>query len=394
MSSLEFHKHNLEDLTQHFIHMGEKPFRAKQLCKWVYGRGETSLDKMTDLSKDFRQKMKTQITFNVPSVIQRLESTDGTVKFLFSVGAGETIESVLIPSGNRLTLCVSSEVGCNLGCKFCFTGKKKMRRRLQVHEIVGQYTVAAQSLSQDQKITNIVFMGMGEPLDNPDAVFKSIEILNSSWGVNLSRKKITVSTAGVVPMIPRVTHSGVRLAVSLNAVDNETRSRIMPINKKWPLEQLLEACRQHSQATKDLVTLEYVLLKDVNDSIESAKKLCSLVKDVPSKINIIPFNEHPDSGFSRPSNPHVDRFQKYLMNQGVHVLRRKTMGRDILANAFLILTACHLRISQMEARLTHEPCGVPTPCGRPPRILSNRPRISNSKVQPYSQHLLQMKQRL
>ena len=331
MSSLEFHKHNLEDLTQHFIHMGEKPFRAKQLCKWVYGRGETSLDKMTDLSKDFRQKMKTQITFNVPSVIQRLESTDGTVKFLFSVGAGETIESVLIPSGNRLTLCVSSEVGCNLGCKFCFTGKKKMQRRLQVHEIVGQYTVAAQSLPQDQKITNIVFMGMGEPLDNPDAVFKSIEILNSSWGVNLSRKKITVSTAGIVPMIPRVTHSGVRLAVSLNAVDNETRNRIMPINKKWPLEKLLEACRQHSQATKDLVTLEYVLLKDVNDSIESAKKLCSLVKDVPSKINIIPFNEHPGSDFSRPSNSHVDRFQKYLMNQGVHVLRRKTMGQDILA---------------------------------------------------------------
>lgn len=349
MSPLEFHKYSLEDLSQHFIHIGEKPFRAQQLCKWVYGRGETSLDKMTDLSKKFRQEMKTQITFNVPSIIQRLESTDGTVKFLFSVGAGETIESVLIPSEDRLTLCVSSEVGCNLGCTFCFTGKKKMRRRLQTHEIVGQYMVAAQSLPQEQRITNIVFMGMGEPLDNPDAVFKSIEILHSSWGANLSRRKITVSTAGIVPMIPKVTHSGVRLAVSLNAVDNETRSRIMPINKKWPLEQLLEACRQHSQVTGDLVTLEYVLLKGVNDSIESAKKLCTLVKDVPSKINIIPFNEHPDSSFSRPSNSHIDRFQKYLISQRVHVLRRKTMGGDILAACGQLTSAEETKPSTIKA---------------------------------------------
>lgn len=330
-STLEFHEHDLESLRQYFVDIDEKPFRAHQVCKWVYGRGETSLENMTDLSKTFRQKMQSRLTFNTPSLVKKLNSSDGTMKFLLSVGENETIESVLIPSGKRLTLCVSSEVGCNLGCKFCFTGKKKMRRRLHAHEIVGQYMIASQALSEDRKITNIVFMGMGEPLDNPDAVFKSIEILHSSWGLNLSRKKITVSTAGIVPMIPKVTQSGVRLAVSLNAVDDETRNKIMPINRKWPIAQLLEACREHSRLTKDLVTLEYVLLKGVTDSIESAKKLCALTRDVPSKINIIPFNEHPGSGFYRPSDQQVDRFQRYLMDQGVHVLRRRTMGRDIRA---------------------------------------------------------------
>ena len=374
MSTLEFYDHSLEDLTQYFISRGEKPFRAEQMFKWVYGRGETSLDQMTDLSKNFREQMKSHITFTRPSLVKRLDSVDGTMKFLFSVEGGdkpnevglmnktgssyesdkscqahkldkphkghpldkphkthETIESVLIPSGDRLTLCVSSEIGCNMACKFCFTGKKKMKRKLQVHEIVGQYLVASQSLSQGQRITNIVFMGMGEPLDNPEAVFKSIEILHSSWGANLSRKKITVSTAGVVPMIPKVTESGVRLAVSLNAVDDKTRSQIMPLNNKWPMAQLLDACRKHVQQARDLVTLEYVLLRGVNDSLEDAKKLCTLTQDVPSKINIIPFNEHPDSGFYRPSEDQVDRFQQCLMDRGVHVLRRKTMGREIFA---------------------------------------------------------------
>ena len=236
---MEFYDHSLEDLAQHFVSRGEKRFRAEQMFKWVYGRKETSLERMTDLSKNFREKMKGQITFTTPSAVKRLKSVDGTVKFLFSVGGGETVESVLIPSGDRLTLCVSSEVGCNMACKFCFTGKRKMRRRLKAHEIVGQYLVASQSLPEGQRITNVVFMGMGEPLDNPEAVFKSIEILHSSWGANLSRKKITVSTAGVVPMIPQVTQSGARLAVSLNAVDDKTRSQIMPINNKWPIAELL-----------------------------------------------------------------------------------------------------------------------------------------------------------
>ena len=331
MSMLEFYDHSLEDLTRHFVGMGEKRFRAEQMFKWVYRQGETSFEKMTDLSKNFREKMQGQVTFNVPRLVKRLNSIDGTVKFLFSVGGDETIESVLIPSGDRLTLCVSSEVGCNIACKFCFTGKRKMRRRLQVHEIVGQYLMASQSLPKERRITNVVFMGMGEPLDNPDAVFKSIEILHSSWGVNLSRKKITVSTAGIVPMIPKVTQSGVRLAVSLNAVDDKTRSQIMPINNKWPIAELLDACRKHAKEARDLVTLEYVLLKGVTDSLEDAKKLCVIAKGVPSKINIIPFNEHPGSGFYRPSDRQVDRFQQCLMERGIHVLRRKTMGKDIFA---------------------------------------------------------------
>lgn len=182
-------------------------------------------------------------------------------------------------------------------------------------------------------------MGMGEPLDNPEQVFKAIEIFNSDWGLNLSKKKITVSTSGLVPLIPLVTKSGTRLAVSLNAVDDEMRSQIMPINKKWPLQQLLDACRQHAKDSGDKVTLEYVLLEGITDSIDSARKLYQITKNVPCKINIIPFNEHPNSGFKRPSEAQIVAFHNELMRLGAHVLRRKTMGRDISAACGQLTTA-------------------------------------------------------
>ncbi len=376
MSVLEFYDHSLEDLTERFVKMNEKGFRAAQIFKWVYGRRETSFDNMTDLAKSFRAKIQPQIVFSLPSLVKRLDSEDGTIKFLFAVEGGKTIESVLIPSKNRLTLCVSSEVGCNMGCKFCFTGKQRVQRKLEAREIVGQYLMASASLaqspnpsqnsspspnpnqSQNQRITNIVFMGMGEPLDNPKAVFKSIEILHSSWGLNLSRKKITVSTSGLVPMISQVTASGARLAVSLNAVDDETRTRIMPINKKWSIAQLLDACRKHTQEARDRVTLEYVLLKGVNDSLADAEKLFVLTKGIPCKINIIPFNEHPDSGFERPSERRVSQFQQCLMDRGAHVLRRKTMGRDIFAACGQLTSAYDKpprQLSQL-SRLPEEVC--------------------------------------
>jgi 23S rRNA (adenine2503-C2)-methyltransferase len=227
-----------------------------------------------------------------------------------------------------------------MACSFCFTGKQKLKRRLTAGEIVGQFLQVMDRLDPGVRISNIVFMGMGEPLDNAEAVFKSIEIFHSPWGLNLSRKKITVSTSGIVPMIPKVTEAGVRLAVSLNGVNDEVRSRIMPINKRWPIAELLDACRAHCDATGDKVTMEYVLLKDVTDSLEDARDLYHLTKTVPCKINIIPFNEHPDSGFSRPEEDRIVAFHNELMRLGAHVLRRKTMGRDIYA-ACGQLTSAH-----------------------------------------------------
>ncbi len=307
-------------------------FRADQLFRWVYGRRETDFAKMTNMSKVARAKLAEILRFELPKTVKHLKSADGTEKFLFEVGGGDTVESVLIPADDRLTLCVSSEVGCNMGCKFCFTGKQKMKRRLTTAEIVGQYLAASSSVAaRDRRITNIVFMGMGEPLDNPDAVFSSIEVLHAPLGCNLSKKKITVSTSGIVPLIPRVTESGARLAVSLNGVNDEVRTQVMPINKRWPLKVLLESCREHCRQTGDRVTFEYVLLKGVTDSLESARALYRLTRDVPCKINIIPFNEHPGSGFTRPDESQVVKFQNELIRLGAHVLRRKTMGRDIYA---------------------------------------------------------------
>ncbi len=333
---------------------GFERFRADQLYRWVYGRRQTDFAQMTNMSKSVRDKLPEILRFELPKVVTHLKSSDGTEKFLFEVGGGDTVESVLIPADDRLTLCVSSEVGCNMGCRFCYTGKQKMKRRLTTAEIVGQYLTALDSLRASdnsaanenlapRRITNIVFMGMGEPLDNPDAVFSSIEILHSPLGCNLSKKKITVSTSGIVPLIPRITASGARLAVSLNGVNDDVRSKVMPINKRWPIDELLESCREHCRATGDRVTLEYVLLKDVTDSLDDARALHRLTRDVPCKINIIPFNEHPGSGFERPDERQIVKFQNELIRLGSHVLRRKTMGRDIYAACGQLRTVAEKR---------------------------------------------------
>lgn len=330
-SKVKFYDLTLDQLTQTLKGLGKEGFRAQQLYKWIYQLNTTDFDKMTNLSKEFRAEVPELLDFSLPEVLTELTSRDGTKKFLFKVGADKSVESVLIPSPGRLTLCVSSEVGCNMACKFCYTAKQKLQRKLAAWEIVGQFIQVQRRLPPDQRISNIVFMGMGEPLDNCENVFRAIEILHSPSGINLSRKKITVSTSGLVPMIPEVTKAGVRLAVSLNAVNDEVRSQIMPINKKYPLAQLLEACREHARETGDKITMEYVLLKGVTDSLQDARDLVKLLRNVPSKINIIPFNEHPNSGFHRPDEQTIVAFHQELMRLGVHVLRRKTMGRDIYA---------------------------------------------------------------
>ena len=335
----KFFNHTLPELTQAIKAHGKEGFRAQQLYRWVHAEGVQDFDQMTNLSKDFRREVPEMFDFALPKVLKIHKSIDGTTKFLFEMGQGKSVEAVLIPSTDRLTLCVSSEVGCNMACKFCFTAKQKLQRKLETWEIVGQFVQVTRTLPPGEFIRNIVFMGMGEPLDNPEAVFKSIDILHSNWGLNVSRKRITVSTSGIVPMIPRVTEAGVRLAVSLNGVNDEVRSQIMPINKRWPLKDLLQACREHCAQSGDKVTFEYVLLAGVTDSLADAKALYQLTKSIPCKINIIPFNEHPDSGYHRPPEANIVAFQNELIRLGAHVLRRKTMGRDIYAACGQLTTA-------------------------------------------------------
>ena len=330
--SINFFHFQLDELGEYLKTFGEKKFRAQQLYRWIYGQKVLDFNQMTDLSKDFRALAPQFLSLDLPKIVKEMVSLDGTKKFLFDVGDGETVEAVLIPGNeNRRTLCLSSEVGCNMACKFCFTGKQKLKKRLTTHQIVGQFIQVHLKQPEDERITNIVFMGMGEPLDNPEAVFSASEILHDTWGINLSRKKITVSTSGLVPQIPLVTASGLRLAVSLNAPNDQLREKIMPINKKWPLKVLLDACKKHAQLSRDKITMEYVLLKDFNDSLDHARELVHLLRNVPNKINLIPFNEHPDSGFHRPTEEKINNFQQYLMDKGSHVLRRRTMGRDIYA---------------------------------------------------------------
>ena len=327
---LDFYSQTLPKLQAHFMGVGKEKFRAQQLFKWVYEKQILDPELMTNLSKDFRQKLHSNFSFELPEMVDRRISVDGTRKYLFDIGQGQTVEAVMIPSDDRMTLCLSSEVGCNMACKFCFTGKQKLKRRLTAGEIVGQFIQVKNDMAE-KRISNIVFMGMGEPLDNCEAVFDSIDIFKSDFGLNVGRKKITVSTSGLVPQMPLITASGARLAVSLNAPNDEIRDYIMPINKKYPLKMLMEACKEHAAKSRDRVTFEYVLLKDVTDSIEHARQVARLIKDVPCKVNLIPFNEHPDSGFSRTPRSRVFQFQRYLLDKGFHVTIRRTMGRDIFA---------------------------------------------------------------
>lgn len=329
---INFYGLTLNQLQDRFRAQGKEKFRAQQLFKWVYEKRTTGYDNMSNLGKAFREELKSTIVIDLPQVVSHLKSVDGTEKFLYKMKDGLTVEAVLIPSDDRLTLCLSSEVGCNMACTFCFTGKQKLKRRLLAHEIVGQFVHVEDTLrATDRKVTNIVFMGMGEPLDNPDEVFRTVEILHEPFGRNLSRRKITISTSGLIPQMYKIAQSKTRLAVSLNGYDDASRTHVMPINKKYPLKDLLDECRRYHDQTGERITFEYVLLKGVTDQIEHARKLWKLVWNIPCKVNIIPFNEHPGSDYERPDDSQVQLFHSELMRLGAHVLLRRTMGRDIFA---------------------------------------------------------------
>jgi 23S rRNA (adenine2503-C2)-methyltransferase len=326
---------NLAGLTEFVIGLGEKPFRAKQLLRWIHQYGETDFANMTDIAKSLREKLQGVAKVAPPQLITEQISDDGTRKWLLNVGEHNAIETVFIPENDRGTLCISSQVGCALACTFCSTGRQGFNRNLSVAEIIGQLWWANRALGRDPKgdriISNVVMMGMGEPLANFDNVCDSMDIMLDDYGYGLSRRRVTLSTSGVVPALERLKERcPVALAVSLHAPNDALRDVIVPINQKYPLARLLSACRSYLEAApRDFVTFEYVMLDGVNDSTAQARELVALVGDLPCKFNLIPFNPFPDSGYKRSSSIAIQRFRDVLMNAGFVVTTRKTRGDDI-----------------------------------------------------------------
>jgi 23S rRNA (adenine2503-C2)-methyltransferase len=319
--------------------LGEKPFRAAQLWRWIYVRGATDFGGMSDISKGLRAKLEERFYVYRPAITRHQASIDGTQKWLLKMEDGAEIECVHIPEKERGTLCVSSQVGCTLTCRFCHTGTQRLVRNLEAHEIVAQLLSARDAFGEwpppehGRKLTNIVMMGMGEPLFNYDNVARALSIAMDQDGFALSRRRITLSTSGVVPMIRRCGEElGVSLAISLHAVTDELRSRIVPINKKWPIAELLDACRSYpgvSNARR--ITFEYVMLKGVNDSLADARGLVQLLTGIHAKVNLIPFNPWPGSEFECSSWDQIEKFSDVLADAGFTTPVRRPRGRDILA---------------------------------------------------------------
>jgi 23S rRNA (adenine2503-C2)-methyltransferase len=308
---------------------GKERFRATQIFKWIYQHDAGDFEEMTNISKDLRKDLTDTacISSLEPEAVE--EGSDGTRKYLFNLEDGNAVESVMIPDEGRATLCISSQVGCAMACEFCLTGTFKLTRNLTTAEIVNQIM----AVRRDVEIRNIVFMGMGEPLHNLDNVIPAIQIMLNGNGLQLSNRRVTVSTCGLVPEMARLGREipNVNLAVSLNATTDELRNRIMPVNRSYPLKALMQACREFPLPGRRKVTFEYVMLGGVNDSLEDAKRLLRLTSDIPNKVNLIPFNEHEGCGFKAPTRAAIDAFHKYLIDRNVTVITRDSRGGDISA---------------------------------------------------------------
>jgi 23S rRNA (adenine2503-C2)-methyltransferase len=317
--------------------LGEKPYRAKQLLRWVHHAGVDDFGAMTDVSKQLRDRLAQLAIIEAPRVLRDTTAADGTRKWLLDVGTGNAIEAVFIPEANRGTLCVSSQAGCALECSFCSTGRQGFNRNLTVAEIIGQLWHASRTLQApganagDRPISNVVMMGMGEPLANFDNVVTAMQLMLDDSAYGLSRRRVTLSTSGLVPAIDRLREQcPVALAVSLHAPNDALRNELVPINRKYPIRELLAACLRYiEKAPRDFVTFEYVMLAGVNDSVAQARELVRTVKPVPCKINLIPFNPFPDSGYARSEPDAVARFRDVLMQAGLIATTRKTRGDDI-----------------------------------------------------------------
>lgn len=306
-------------------------YRANQLLHWIYRKYAPSIAAITEFSKDFRSRLEKIAFISNLHVVRRLKSSDTSEKFLFSLKDGQTIESVLMPDEDRLTLCVSSQVGCAMGCRFCLTGESGFTRNLKAYEIVDQIIAVNSLIGPQKRITNIVLMGMGEPLANFEEVVEALWRIVTFIGI--SRKKITLSTAGIVPKIALLAKEApeVNLAVSLNATTDEQRAGIMPVNSRYPLSSLLDACRKYPLRAGRRITIEYVLIDEVNNSAKDAERLARLVRGLRCKINLIPLNPHRGSVLKRPPDSSVSRFQEILIRHNLTALIRESRGRDILA---------------------------------------------------------------
>ena len=332
--------YDLEGLAALCERLGEKRFRAVQLFRWIHQKGASNFDDMSDLAKSLRDKLKVSARILAPTVMSRHISSDGTIKWLFDVGGGDAVETVFIPEDDRGTLCISSQAGCAVGCRFCSTGHQGFSRNLTVAEIVGQLWFAEhflrQHLGKDERvISNVVMMGMGEPLQNYNVLLPALKVMLDDHGYGLSRRRVTVSTSGVVPMMDRLGQDcPVALAVSLHAPNDALRDNLVPLNRKYPIGELLAACKRYlAVAPRDFITFEYCMLDGVNDTVEHAQELISLVNGGGAKswckFNLIPFNPFPASGLNRSSNAAVLTFAKVLSQAGIVTTVRKTRGDDI-----------------------------------------------------------------
>ena len=311
---------------------GLEAYRGRQIRHWMLGKLAGSFEEMTCLPKSLRALLSKKASITHLENQEILVSEDGTRKYLFRLADGHLIESVLITERDHLTLCISSQAGCAMGCRFCFTAKQGLKRNLTPSEIIDQVIQVKRSLNDPDRLTNIVLMGMGEPLDNYDASLKAVNNLIDQDGMNFSHRKITLSTCGLVPEMEKMGQDvTINLAVSLNAADDETRSYLMPINKRYPLKSLLSACRNFPLPNRRMVTFEYMLIKDINDSGQDAFKLVRLLADLRAKINLIPLNPHPGSQMAPPSTERVLRFHEILLKSHYTAIIRKSKGRDILA---------------------------------------------------------------
>lgn len=329
---------NRSAMREYFNSIGEKPFRADQVMKWIYHQGISDFELMTNLNKTLRAKLQTNCQIKAPEIAYQQNATDGTIKFVLRLEGGQEVESVWIPDGDRATLCVSSQVGCALECTFCSTAQQGFNRNLTVSEIIGQVwrvatTIGLSNDTTNRPITNVVMMGMGEPLLNLKNVVPAMDLMMDDLAFSLSKRRVTLSTSGVVPALDMLGDQiDVALAISLHAPDDELRNILVPVNKKYPIEMFLASVRRYlakSNANKGKVTIEYVMLNEINDSTDQAHQLAKVLAETPCKINLIPFNPYPGTPYTCSSNSRIDRFAKVLINHGFVVVVRRTRGDDI-----------------------------------------------------------------
>ena len=331
-------KPNIKELTlkqfeAHLVERKEPSYRAQQIWQWLFQKRAVTFAEMTNLSVTLRARLAEEFTIGRLTVRRQAVSKDGTVKFLFGLTDGHSIESVLIPEAKRLTLCVSTQAGCGFGCAFCATAVLGLQRNLRASEILDQILEASRSLAHDQRITHVVLMGMGEPLANYAETIKALDIMtDTSWGIGISPRRVTLSTVGLIPQIEKLMEeTKVNLAISLHAATDELRGQLMPVNRKYSLQQLMDCCRSLPIPRRKRITFEYVLLRGVNDSAEDAEALCQLLRGIRCKVNVIPFNPHPGSSYQRPDNAEVERFEQVLHAHGLQINLRRPRGDDIQA---------------------------------------------------------------